>query len=549
MSEQDRTDAGPQVHGRMAFDERETLMAYLLRHPGVYAEARQVLTPEHFTESFEIIWAIVWRSCMDLSDQYGALPPQGMLETDALARIAEHPGEVPPEGVTELRNFMEYIFDFDVSLLFSPEYQQYGYDLLHRFLKERHWTDPVRRFIQELGDAVPVDVPNLLEDFKNRYAQVQGASATVMEDLVPIGGLEEEALHITSTGFTFLDEPMGGGAADGECYGLLGTYGSGKTMLACGIGAEAATRCVREAVKTRKLPRHVFHFTYETPPNDIRKRVIAYLAQIKLDNLNQVPYAEHLSKTGRRHAYEEEMFPTDPRGEWERYNDTRSIWQTYHIANMTGPRSNPKAGSGGIEEIAAELEKFHTRWRFIPDTVIIDYALVCVRRFIKAKGWDVDRKLRHLVGEFGDECRRLIASRYGCRVWILNQLSGQANRRAPGARMSHADSAEATNFAENLWYAFCLGNKNPESNTVVIECTKKRRSEGTNETSVLELRGDMARFVTADSRYMIDPNTNRIVKKSVGEVVAPSSSSGGRGAQPRRHGRRNGPADAISPIE
>jgi hypothetical protein len=543
----DRDDAGPQVHGRMAFDERDTLMAYLLRHPGVFVEAKQILTPEHFSEPYEIIWAVTWRACMDLYNQFNALPPKEILETDALSRIAEHPTEIPEDGIEELRKFLDYIFDFDSAILFDPNYQTYGYELLQKFLKERHWIDPVRRLMQEIGDATPMDVPSLLEDFKQRYSQVQAATASPIEDLVPLNGWTEEALTTVSTGFEFMDRPMGGGAGDGEVYGLLGTYGSGKTMLSCGIAAEAAIRCVREAVALRCDPEHTFHFTWETPPNDIRKRAIAYTAQIYLDHLNNVPYSLTLSRQGRRHPYEEELFPTDPRGEWERYNDTRHIWQTYHIADMRGTPSNPKAGSGGIDEIQAELEKYRRRHNATIDTVVIDYALVCCRRLIKARGWDPDRKLRHLLGEFGDDCRRLIATHFNCKVWVVNQLSGQANKRAPGARMSHADSAEATNFAENLWYCFCLGNQNRDNHTVVMECTKTRRSEGMAQPAILELQGKYARFVSADDRYMLDPNTHRIVRRSVGEMVAPGAARSRSSGAPRGRAGRSGAADALLP--
>lgn len=534
MSERDGAPVGPQVHGRVAFDERDTLVMYLLRCPGVFVEARQVLTPEHFSESYEVIWAVVWGSCLDLYSQYGTLPPRHIIETDALARISNHPGEVPETGIEEVRTFFEFAYGIDEAVINEPTSQQYGFDLLHKFLKERHWTDPVRRFMQEIGDATPVDVPALLEEFKDRFNQVQGAGVSAMEDLVPHDNWADEQFDVITTGLPFLDAPMGGGASKGECYGLLGTYGSGKTMLSCAIAAEAVQRCVSEAGDGGREPEHSAMFMYETPPIDIRQRTISYIAGIKMAHLKRVPFSEHMSRRGNRHPYEEELFPDDPRGEWERYNDTRPIWNRLHVADMRGPAHNPKAGSGGIEEIAAELLKHQTRYGTQFDVVTIDYALTCVRRLIRAKNWDIDRKLRHLLGEFGDECRRLIATRFNCKVWILNQLSGQANKRAPGSRMSHADSAEATNFAENLWYCFCLGTKNRDNNTLTIDCTKTRRSEGTAAPSILELRGDLARFVQADDRYMLDPNTNRIVKKNDGQVVAPVAGRVQRAAPRRR---------------
>jgi hypothetical protein len=221
-------------------------------------------------------------------------------------------------------------------------------------------------------------------DLQARHAQVAGVTASAIEDLG--ADLTGGSLRLESTGMDFLDTPMGGGAADGEVYGILGTYGSGKTMLAGGIVAEGAVRAVNRARETGLAPRHTFYFTYETPPDDIRKRVWAYLANIRLDNLNALPYVQTLSRAGRRHPYEEQLFPTDPRGEWERFEDTAHLRRLIHIADMRGPRHNPKAGSGGVDEIAAELTKFQSRYGATPKIVVIDYALVCVRRYIKARG-------------------------------------------------------------------------------------------------------------------------------------------------------------------
>jgi hypothetical protein len=49
-----------QTHARMAFDERETMMAFLLRNSNVFAAARSILTPEHFTDPRELIYAVTW---------------------------------------------------------------------------------------------------------------------------------------------------------------------------------------------------------------------------------------------------------------------------------------------------------------------------------------------------------------------------------------------------------------------------------------------------------------------------------------------------------
>ncbi len=517
-----------ETYGRMPFTERETLMAYLLRHPGLFAEARQVLVPEHFTEAYELIWAVCWRSMVDLHEQVGGMPPKEMLLTDALGRLSDHPAFMPPSAPAELQNFLEYIFDFDGTLMFAPDCQQYGFNLLSKFLRERHWADPMRRLFNEIGDAVPSDVRGLIGEMDRRFTQVSGANQSPISDLEVVHP-DEAVTDRKTTGFRFLDVPMGGGTGPGEVYGLLGTFGSGKTMMSCGIGARFCQRELNDALDTGGEPRHLFHFVYETPPKDIRHRVWAHLATIPIDHLARPGYETQLSVAGRRHEYEELMFPTDPRGEAERLGSIRPYLRLYHVGNMRGQKENPKAGTGGVDEIAAELEKYRQRYGWLPGCVIIDYALLCVKRQINANGWDLDKKLRHMVNGFPEECRRLIADRFNCHVWVLQQLSGQANKRAAGQKMSHADSAEAGSFGENLWYAFCLGNKTSDS-MVRLDVSKTRNSEDNAGPFILKLDGRFARFVEADEGHMIDPQSNRIVRRSIGEMIAPTTSTARRAA-------------------
>lgn len=515
----DRTDAVAEVRGRMGFDEREVMMCYLLRHHGVFLEARSILSPEHFTEPYEIIWAVCWRSMLDLYDQFGAMPPHSALEADALCRVEEHPTEIPSSGVDEMRDFLAYMFDVDVASL-SGCYEQYGFELLQKFLKERHWTDPIRSYLHDLGRNVPVDLPALMKDYGDRLTQIDGIQVNVMEPVIP-ESWEPEAIEKIPTGLDFIDSPMGGGGVQGEIYGLLGPYGSGKTMLAGQIASEMAERFAARASTTRTPPKHVFFFSYEMPVDEIRRRIISYVAKVNLNHLSGGSWTSTLSRTGRRHPYEERLLPQDPRGEYERVEDARGVTNLLHIANMRGDRRAPKAGSGWVDEIHAELEKFRRRHGGVLEVgqVFIDYALICTRRYLKAKGWDEDRKLRHLVGTFGDECRRMISDHFGCSTWILNQMSGEANKKSPASAQHYADSAEARNFAENLTYAFCLGNKDRETNCAQLVCGKTRRSEGSPRPTILKLYGELARFEAADDRYMVDASTHRIITRQQADVV------------------------------
>ena len=228
----DRTEEGPEVRGRIGFDERETLMCYLLRDPAVFLEARTILTPGHFSEPYEVIWGTCWRSMCDLYDQFGAMPAHMILEADALSRVDDNPDELPPGGVEEIHNFLEFVFTVDMTAL-QGSFSSYGFEMLQKFLKERHWADPMRSYLQEIGTSVPVDLPALLRDYSDRLVQITGIQSSVMEPLIP-DHWESSVVTRTPTGLSFIDNPMGGGWVPGEVYGLLGPYGGGKTMMEIG---------------------------------------------------------------------------------------------------------------------------------------------------------------------------------------------------------------------------------------------------------------------------------------------------------------------------
>ena len=94
----------------------------------------------------------------------------------------------------------------------------------------------------------------------------------------------------------------------------------------------------------------------------------------------------------------------------------------------------------------------------------------------------------------------------------MHQLSGQANKKSPTAKMHHADAEGCASFAVNAWFAFCLGNKDQSTNTCLLAATKTRRGEG-KDAVVCKIDGAFGQLVDADRQYAIDHVTNKIVKR------------------------------------
>ena len=82
----------------------------------------------------------------------------------------------------------------------------------------------------------------------------------------------------------------------------------------------------------------------------------------------------------------------------------------------------------------------------------------------------------------------------------MHQLTGQANKKGPTARMNHAEAEGCSSFAVNAWFAFCLGNKDQSTNTCLLAATKTRRGEG-KDAVVCKNDCSNGRLLDADKYY------------------------------------------------
>ena len=236
-------------------------------------------------------------------------------------------------------------------------------------------------------------------------------------------------------------------------------------------------------------------------------------------------------------------------GELERYQAMiPQINRLWHVVDFRGSREHPSCGSGLIDEVCIHLERERRLGHRI-GTVYLDYALMACRRFCRARSLDEDRWLRRVIGRFVDEALRTVAAHFGCSVWILSQLSGEANKKSSQSVQHYADHAEAKNFAENLDYCFCIGNKD-RNNCLKFVAGKTRRSPGQRQPSVLQLT-DTSQLISLDGDMAVEA-TGRIVRRNLHEMAhgsivtagsrraARSGQSGGAAGLDHEVDRRNG---------
>jgi hypothetical protein len=230
-------------------------------------------------------------------------------------------------------------------------------------------------------------------------------------------------------------------------------------------------------------------------------------ARIRKSTMESLKSLDQLSRTGKLHPYELAMYGdmkvTDPAqmdGEYERLMKANAqVGQNFHMMDM---RKDGR-GTGWIPELASYIAQHVQRHDWAIDTIILDYTKIMCRRYLIARDKDPDRALRHLINETPMMAKLELAERFGCTVWLIQQLSGEANMRSPTARLGHAHAGEARDFAENLANCLVFGVKSGENGVCRVFYTKGRRSANQGKDTLVFLDGGSGRTVGVGDSYKI----------------------------------------------
>jgi nitrogen regulatory protein PII len=175
----------------------------------------------------------------------------------------------------------------------------------------------------------------------------------------------------------------------------------------------------------------------------------------------------------------------------------KPVW----VANEKFVDISEKKDIKSVDALLAPVERFHKKLGVPPGLVIIDWwgrfsdaMLLCQdtipvgdakRRF--------DRDQLHSAKQ--------AMERLGCPGLIMHQLSGAANAKGPGARLTSADAQENKAFNNMFDFAVVLGNRNSED--ILKAVTDKARGEARTEIS-LKLNGAECRIDIAEDTDATD---------------------------------------------
>ena len=503
-------------------------MSVLLQNDTVFQQFYGKLAVEKFSDESN---QLLYRMLLDFWEQNTSLPSEAEAYTEIETYFDQDVDIISSAGRDELEDTLNYAYDpetFGTDGPDSAKMTKFGFRSGKKLLQQSY-LDQVTSDLKELPT-----LDSLTDFFSNAANQAEWLSLNEHSNKPKYTlGLDwaSRVPHIVqSTGIPFLDKYMSGGARKQEGYGLMAPYGTCKTTLAVMLWSLSAQQSYEETLRDEWDGRKGLSFlvTYEAPlAPEIQHRVVMYSAHVHRNSLesmgvdglkalqndpeNPLPYEKLKFK---RQISDGVFEPELKRVE----RVTPYINEHTVCLDLTGADEDwPHAGHGGIAEIIQriKLELRNRGKEYYVKNVIIDYLGLMVDQdsTLGTKKEDDHKLYQQKVSELV----KYVAIGLDCHLWVLHQLSGSANAMlSPTTTMHHTDAKGSKSFAENLHFAFVIGNLNMEQ-MGKIACTKYRRARR-QPPSIIRVEGEFNDVVAPDN-FHID-SKGQIVDKEIVQATA-----------------------------
>ena len=513
---------------RLAAHEYRQIIKALCNSTELFSMFREQLGVHHFgsCETYSVVYSVL----SDFYSEHKTLPTKEIAFIEIESVLSKFPDEhFSVEELEDLESFLDI---------------EYAPDTLE--LSSKHWAiSKIKNLLEEhlLGDIVAhsssnlvtTQLPDLLENWVKESGSIESIGAhSAGESLTFDTGWDTaEPLMLRSTGLSFIDDFMCGGQTGGEVYGLMAPFGTCKTTI-------ASMLCVNDAVHAQSValeePSRVglsVFATFEAPKNpEILHRILMYKAKVQrgslaamgLEGVSALNDDESSPLDYEKRKFKQHIADGMFKPEASRVAEVIPVMNTHtFILDLTGSDPLfPYAGTGGLREIKQRLEaELDVRKRENPgneyyiSSIVVDYVGAMVRKQMAEENVDVSQ-IRHKITAAGIQGKEM-SQHFRCPVWLVHQLSGQANSALKiGATLHHTDAAESKSFGENLDFCYVVGNLN-ERNQGKFACTKHRRAPK-KPPKVIEVDGEFNHVFSRDDLY-IDPNRSVIVDEDTAGTV------------------------------
>lgn len=541
----------PETTQPISLYELEILFNCCCRFPTFFAEARQQVREHHFDQGAEISYALFWRSLCQVTDQYGGCNHETV--TGQMLVYLNQLGDMMPEQIVNsiVRQDGQGLIWASMYVPADATTYAYGRDILQRFLHERTIVMPLRRLLSHgLNGSYATNLGDILEAVQHQQGQIASLQEVPRCLIAPdVGSPIEQASDVFKTiGMPWMDTLLRGHRV-GDCNGLIGVIGGGKTTLAVNMAVASAKQSWIDAQRYNTQPEFNVFFTAEESAEKVLPRVRSCAFQIPRRKLAAMTDWGQLTTPANLDPYEHMLVASAPGGgdvlsETERWQ-INAPWlnQCLELLDVSGSAKFPHAGEGFVPELVANLDAvIRMRGGQRLRSVYIDWVGILVDRHMAGAAGADESKKHEMITRFINTVRRQIAERFGCTVWCCHQIRGNLLDSSPTKLFHHSHAAEATAFAAELAVCCCIGVPDHDTGCRRLNFSKVRYINDTEVSPrTIRIHPSLAMIEDVTDQFGVDEAGRRfalmsdLARTQGAEAATPRAQAGpaGMGRQQR----------------